>query len=228
MNKLKVGMLVFPEMTILDFTGPYDVFVRASCYNVLIIGADTSPFKVEGGMQMQAELAWGNCPQLDILFVPGGKGINPLMSDKKFISFLQRQAENAKYITSVCTGSLLLGAAGLLTGYRATTHWRSLELLERFGAQAVNQRVVVDRNRITGGGITAGIDFALSLTAMIGGETMAKTVQLILEYAPQPPFQSGSPDLAEPTILATAKEMTQALFDQRVAIIDLLEASGTA
>jgi cyclohexyl-isocyanide hydratase len=226
MNKLVVGMIVFPEMTILDFTGPYDVFVRASCYSVLIVGANTSPFKVEGGMQMQADLSWENCPQFDILFVPGGKGINPLLSDKNFLQFLQRQAQNAKYISSVCTGSLLLAAAGLLTGYKATTHWRSLELLERFGVQAVNERVVIDRNRITGGGITAGIDFALSLTALTGGHEMAKTVQLILEYAPQPPFQSGSPELAEPAIVASAKTMTQALFDQRVEIISKLKGNA--
>lgn len=222
MKKLKIGMIAFPQMTILDFAGPYEVFFRAPCFEVHIIGADTKPFKVEGGMCMQADLSYDDCAPMDIIFVPGGKGINPLMQDEKFMRFLKLQAGHAQYIASVCTGAVLLAAAGLLNGYKATTHWRSLELLHFFGAEAIDERVVIDRNRITGGGITAGIDFGLVLTALIGGEQMAKTIQLLLEYDPKPPFKSGSPKLAEPHILQTAKEITQSLFDDRVKIIQTI------
>lgn len=223
MKKLTIGMIIFPQMTLLDFAGPYDVFVRASCFNVHVIGADTQAFKTEGGLLIQADLRFDECPPLDIVFVPGGKGINPLMEDEQFLHFLRQQTEQAQYITSVCTGSVLLAAAGLLKGYKATTHWRSLELLRYFGAEAVNERVVIDGNRITGGGITAGIDFGLLVTAVIGGEDMAKTVQLLLEYDPRPPFQSASPSSAEASILQNAKEITQSLFDERIAIINRMQ-----
>ena len=212
-------MLLFPDLTILDFTGPYDVFIRASCFEVYIVSENTNLIKAEGGMSLKADYSFDDCPQADILFVPGGRGITPLLTNKTYHTFLQNQAAAAQYITSVCTGSLLLAAHGLLSGFKATTHWRSMELLRMFGVEAIEQRVVTDRNRITGGGITAGIDFGLTLTALIGGEDVAKIVQLLLEYNPIPPFSSGSPQTAEPHILKTGIEITQKLFDSRIKII---------
>ncbi|MDB5013675.1 MAG: ThiJ/PfpI protein, partial [Daejeonella sp.] len=202
-------MLLFPDLTLQDFVGPYDVFIRAECFEVYTVALNTKFIKAEGGLSVSADYSFEDCPSVDILFVPGGKGITPLLTDLRYIEFLTNKGKNAQYITGVCTGSLLLAAAGLLTGYRATTHWRSIVLLKMFGIDAVEERVVIDRSRITGGGITAGIDFGLVLTALIGGEDQAKLVQLILEYNPQPPFKSGSPADAEPHILEKAIEITQ-------------------
>ncbi|WP_423149313.1 DJ-1/PfpI family protein [Rubrolithibacter danxiaensis] len=219
MQKLKVGMIIFPELTLLDFIGPYDVFVRADCFEVLVISENKGMIPAEGGLNIQADLSFSDCPDFDILFVPGGRGINNCLTNDVFISFLKSKGNKCSYITSVCTGSLLLAAAGLLDGFRATTHWRSIELLKMFGVEAVEERVVTDRNRITGGGITAGIDFGLTLTALIAGEDVAKTVQLILEYSPAPPFNCGSAKTAETVILENAKSKTQLLFDTRKKLI---------
>lgn len=219
MQKLKIGMLLFPDLTIQDLVGPYEVFVRTDCFEVLIVSENTQPIRAEGGLTLRADLSLAECPPLDILFVPGGKGINPLLTSKAYLGFLRQQAENARYVTSVCTGSLLLAAAGLLAGYKATTHWRSLELLRMLGVETIEERVVIDRNRITGGGITAGLDFGLALTALICGEDMAKTVQLLLEYDPLPPFQAGSPKTAETHVLQKAIAITQASFEERIRII---------
>lgn len=212
-------MLLFPDLTILDFTGPYDVFVKAPCFEVIIIGETTELIRAEGGLLLQPEVPMDKCPQLDIIFVPGGKGINACLTNPVVLAFLQQQAVNAKYITSVCTGALVLAAAGLLDGYKATTHWRSLELLRMFGVDTVEERVVRDRNRITGGGVTAGIDFGLVLTALIGGEETAKIVQLQLEYNPAPPFRAGSPHTAGLPVLQKTKELTAHMVDTRKQII---------
>jgi cyclohexyl-isocyanide hydratase len=222
MEKSKIGMLLFPDITIQDFAGPYDVFIRADCFEVYIVSEQAGLISAEGGLSVKAELSFDDCPQFDIIFVPGGKGINPLLQNKTYIQFLQKQALGARFITSVCTGSLLLAASGLLTGYKATTHWRSGELLQMFGVEVTEERVVIDRNRITGGGVTSGLDFALTLTSLLGGDTMAKTVQLLLEYDPLPPFNSGSTGTAEPEILEKAREITQPLFDSRMRIISSL------
>lgn len=212
-------MLLFPELTILDFTGPYEVFVKAPCFDVLTVGATISPISAEGGLQLQPQLSIDDCPQLDVIFVPGGKGINHLLTDQAILQFLRNQAARAQYITSVCTGALVLAAAGLLDGYKATTHWRSLELLRMFGVDTIDDRVVKDRNRITGGGVTAGIDFGLTLTAIVGGEEMAKIVQLQLEYNPAPPFREGSPRTASLPVLQKARELTKPLLETRRSII---------
>ncbi|HEY8936640.1 MAG TPA: DJ-1/PfpI family protein [Cyclobacteriaceae bacterium] len=219
MDKLKIGMLLFPNLTVLDFTGPYEVFVRASCFEVYVVSENKKLVAAEGGLSLKPDFTFDDCPDVDILFVPGGKGITPLLTNKLYIDFLQKKAIKAKYITAVCTGSLLLAASKLLDGYKATTHWRSLELLQMFDVETIEQRVVVDRNRITGGGITAGLDFGLSLTALIGGDRMAKAIQLMLEYNPEPPFTSGNPKTAESDIFKIASEMTQSLFDERKEII---------
>ncbi|NLU96255.1 DJ-1/PfpI family protein [Chitinophaga sp. Ak27] len=229
MQKLKVGMLLFPDLTILDFTGPYDVFVKAPCFEVITIGENTASLRAEGGLTLQAEIAMADCPQLDIIFVPGGRGINALLTNTNVLQFLQQQAGKAKYFTSVCTGALVLAAAGLLNGYKATTHWRSLELLRMFGVETVEARVVRDGNRITGGGVTAGIDFGLVLTALVGGEEMARIIQLQLEYNPEPPFRAGSPHTAGLPVLQKAKELTQPMLEARKKIIrQLLQDRASA
>ena len=151
-------------------------------------------------------MTFADCPQLDVICVPGGRGTDDLLNDEEVLDFLRRQAEGAKYVTSVCTGSLALGAAGLLKGYRAATHWSAMEMLSQFGATPTKTRVCVDRNRITGGGVTAGIDFALTLVSILVDRATAEAVQLGLEYNPQPPFNSGSPETAPAEVLALVKE----------------------
>jgi cyclohexyl-isocyanide hydratase len=219
MKKYSIGMLLFPHVTLQDFAGPYDVFIRADCFDVYTVSENTNPMQCEGGLMLQAQYSFDDCPSIDILFVPGGWGITPLLTNATYISFLRAKSLHAEYITAVCTGSLLLAAAGLLSGYKATTHWRSISLLKMFDIDAVEERVVKDRNRITGGGITAGIDFGLQLTAWIAGEDIAKTIQLLLEYAPQPPFNSGNTKTAEAHTLQQATMITQQLFETRLVII---------
>lgn len=186
---------------------------------MLIIGETTGIIQAEGGLLLQPEVALANCPQLDVIFVPGGTGINALLTNTAILQFLRDQALKAKYITSVCTGALVLAAAGLLDGFKATTHWRSLELLRMFGVETLEERVVKDRSRITGGGVTAGIDFGLVLTALIGGDEAAKIVQLQLEYNPAPPFRAGSPHTAGLPVLQQAKELTAYILESRKKII---------
>jgi cyclohexyl-isocyanide hydratase len=151
-------------------------------------------------------ITFADCPQLDVICVPGGGGTDDMVNDEEMLEFLRKQAAGAKYITSVCTGSLVLGAAGLLRGYRAATHWTAMEFLSAFGAVPTRTRVCVDRNRITGGGVTAGIDFALTLVSLLVDRPTAELIQLRLEYNPAPPFNSGSPDTASPEILALMHE----------------------
>jgi cyclohexyl-isocyanide hydratase len=153
-----------------------------------------------------------DCPPLDILFVPGGLGQAAHMRDPEVLGFLRRHGASARYVTSVCAGSLLLGAAGLLEGYQATTHWAFVDVLPAFGARYVKRRVVVDRNRITGGGVTAGLDFGLRLIAEIAGEPVARALQLGLEYDPEPPFRSGHPDVADPALVSDLRRRFSGLL----------------
>ena len=196
-----IGMLIFPDMTQLDFTGPYEVFSRMPGCDVKVIAKSLQPVATQNGLKIVPDAALGDVPQVDLLFVPGGPGVGAVMEDREVLEFLRRQAQQARYVTSVCTGALALGAAGLLKGYRATTHWASLDLLPVFGAAARTDRVVIDRNRITGGGVTAGIDFALTVAAQVLGEKTAKAIQLGLEYNPTPPFNSGHPSTADADIV---------------------------
>ena len=198
---MNIGMLVFPDMTQLDFTGPYEVFVQVPKCEVKVIAKSLQPVAAKGGLKFLPDTTLADAPPLDLVFVPGGPGVNALMEDREVLEFLRRQAEKAKYVTSVCTGALVLGAAGLLKGYSATTHWASLGLLPVFGATALPDRVVTDRNRITGGGVTAGIDFALTVAAEVAGPEVAKRIQLLIEYNPAPPFACGHPSTAEPSIV---------------------------
>jgi cyclohexyl-isocyanide hydratase len=164
------------------------------------------PVPSDTALALMPTVSFADCPQLDVICVPGGMGADDMANDEEMLAFLRKQAEGAKYVTSVCTGSLVLGAAGLLKGYRATTHWSAIDFLAAFGAIPTRTRVCIDRNRITGGGVTAGIDFALTLVSELIDCSTAEAIQLRLEYNPKPPFNAGSPDTAPAEILALTKE----------------------
>jgi len=193
---LRCGMLVFPNLTQLDLTGPYEILCRMPGSKVSLIWKNLDPVRTEHGLTILPSATFETCGPLDLVLVPGGGGINPLLEDAETLAFLRRAAAGARYVVSVCTGALVLGAAGLLRGRRATTHWMSRDLLPAFGALPVAERVVVDGNVFTGGGVTAGIDVALSVAAEIYGRAAAEAIQLAVEYDPQPQFAAGSPERA--------------------------------
>ena len=203
---LQIGILVFPKVTQLDFTGPLQVFSSVPDAKVHLIWKRIEPVATDSVMMLSPTTTFADCPQLDVICVPGGMGTDDMVNDEEMLAFLRKQAEGARYVTSVCTGSLVLGAAGLLKGYRAATHWSAMEYLSAFGATPTKTRVCTDRNRVTGGGVTAGIDFALTLVSMLRDRKTAEAIQLRLEYNPAPPFNSGSPDTAPSDVLALINE----------------------
>ncbi|HWK95848.1 MAG TPA: DJ-1/PfpI family protein [Pseudolabrys sp.] len=211
----RIGMLIFPRLTQLDMTGPYEVLARLPDTKVELIARTLEPVTTDRGMQIVPTTTYDACPPLDIVMVPGGPGQQDLMEDEAALAFLRKQAKSAKYVTSVCTGSLVLGAAGLLKGKRATSHWAALEHLKPLGAIPVAEKVVVDGNVVTGAGVTSGIDFALSLAAILEGEALAREIQLQIEYDPAPPFDSGSPKTARPETLAALNAKLTKLNDER-------------
>ncbi|KJH60795.1 DJ-1/PfpI family protein [Pantoea agglomerans] len=219
MNRpLQIGLLLFPDVTQLDLTGPWEVFARTPGVECHLIWKDLQPVRSDRGLSILPTTTFADCPPLDVICVPGGPGQIALMSDDVTLNFLRQQAEQAKWVTSVCTGSLVLGAAGLLKGYCATSHWSSIDQLALLGAEPVSQRVVRDRNRISGAGVTSGIDFALTLVAEIAGDAVAKSVQLQMEYDPEPPFTSGSPHTASPQEVEQARaKMAEFLATRRAA-----------
>jgi cyclohexyl-isocyanide hydratase len=208
-------MLLYPGLTQLDLTGPFEVLHRIPGATVHLVWKTREPVRADSGLTITPTMALAECPPLDVVFVPGGAGQLALMSDAEILDFVARHGRAAKWVTSVCTGALLLGAAGLLDGYEAATHWAFMELLPLFGAKPVSRRVVVDRNRVTGGGVTAGIDFGLTLAAALAGEATAQAIQLGLEYNPSPPFQSGHPDVAAPALVAAVRAQLAPLLQQR-------------
>ena len=213
---LEIGMLLYPGLTLLDLIGPHTVFSWFA--NIHLVWKTTDLIRTDTGIGVTPNATFATCPsELDILFVPGGFGQQNLMADSEVLTFLAERGARAKYVTSVCSGSLLLGAAGLLKGYQATSHWAAREGLSAFGAEPVEARVVVDRNRITGGGVTAGIDFGLVVLAKMRGDDAAKFTQLAMEYDPEPPFNSGSPKTADPAIVQQALS-TMAAFLEKLAI----------
>lgn len=214
-----IGLFAFPNMTLLDFVGPYEVFCQLPDVTVHTVATALDPITVSGGLRIIPDTTITNCPPLDMVMVPGGIGVNDLMRNKAVLDFLRAQAQKVSYLTSVCTGAFVLGAAGLLKGYRATTHWLSLDLLHYFGANPAPDRVVIDRNRITGGGVTAGIDFALQVVAEIFGSDEAKRIQLYLEYNPSPPFQAGHPSIAPPELTKLLQQRGAAIHTQREALV---------
>jgi cyclohexyl-isocyanide hydratase len=211
----EIGFLLFPNLTQLDLTGPWEVFSSIPNTKTRLIWKDCNPVTASGGMQIIPNTNFAECPQLDLLCIPGGSGINELLTDQAVLDFIRGQARDARYITSVCTGSLVLGAAGLLHGKRAACHWMSRDMLGYFGAIPCEDRVVVDGNVITGGGITAGIDFALTVAADLYGEDVAQTAQLYIEYAPHPPFDAGTPAHASKHIVDLLLERSEPLLAER-------------
>ena len=217
---LQIGFLLFPQVQQLDLTGPYDVLASLPDVKVHLIWKDLMPITASTGLMLKPTVTFDDCPALDVICVPGGSGVGPLMEDEQTLAFIKAQAANARYVTSVCTGALVLGAAGLLQGKRATTHWAYHELLAPLGAIAVKDRVVRDGNLLTGGGITAGIDFAQTLAAELFDRDTAELVQLHLEYAPAPPFQAGSPETAPARVLEEARARAAASLQLRAQITE--------
>ena len=222
---LQIGFLVFPRVQQLDLTAPYEVFATLPGAEVHLVWKTREPLMSVTGLPLQATKTFADCPQLDVICVPGGYGINDLLRDEETLEFLRAQAKGARYVTSVCTGSLVLGAAGLLRGKRATTHWASQHFLASLGAIAVNERVVQDGNLITAGGVTAGIDFALVVAAELKGRAAAEAVQLQLEYNPAPPFSAGHPAAAPEAVLAQVREKLAPTVQARADIIAGLAAA---
>lgn len=216
-----IGLLAFPAMTQLDLAGPFEVFVRLPNTTVHVVAKTLDPVRTERGLVLAPTVSCADCPPLDVIVVPGGPGQQHLMNDEAVLDWLRLQGAQAKYVTSVCTGALVLGAAGLLQGYRATTHWLSLPLLALFGATPVDERVVVDGNRVTGGGITAGIDCGLRLAAILRGETVAQQIQLQMEYSPDPPFRSGAPGTAPRDVVNAVRRAGERLQRERLAACEL-------
>ena len=214
-----IGMLLFPRLTQLDLTGPYEVFARMPDTQVHLVSHSLEPVVSDYGLTIAPNSTFDDCPPLDVLFVPGGFGIADAIENQPTLDFLQQRAPAAKYVTSVCTGALVLGAAGLLAGYRATTHWMSLDLLPTVGAIPVAERTVIDRNRITGAGVTAGIDFGLVVAAQLFGADVARAIQLMMEYDPAPPFDSGSPRTASAALVSRITERCQKLQEDRKRLL---------
>ena len=216
-NPLQIGIVVFPKVTQLDFTGPLQVFSSVPDAKVHLIWKRIEPVPSDTALTVMPTTSFADCPQLDVICVPGGAGTDDMVIDQEMLNFLRAQSKTTKYVTSVCTGSLVLGAAGLLRGYKATTHWAAMGYLEGYGAQPTKTRVCIDRNRISGGGVTAGIDFALTVVSILVDRPTAEMIQLRLEYNPAPPFTSGSPDTAPPEVIARLRAMNPAGQERRRA-----------
>jgi cyclohexyl-isocyanide hydratase len=214
---LQIGSLLFEDIDQIDLTGPFEVLSRIPNSTYRIYGKTADAIRDLRGLRLTPDAALSDAPQLDVLHVPGGFGQEALMEDGEVLDWIARQAEGARCVFSVCTGALLCGAAGLLRGRRATTHWASLHLLPLFGATVVNERVVIDGNWIFAAGVTAGIDGALRLAAQLRGDDAAKAIQLYMAYAPEPPFDSGTPETAPSAILADARRSVATITAQREA-----------
>jgi len=210
-----IVLLLYPGLTQLDLTGPFEVFRRIPDTRVHLAWRTMDPVTSDSGMAILPTITLADCPPCEVLCVPGGPGQIDLMDDTELLGWLRAQAAQAQWITSVCTGSLLLGAAGLLQGYRAACHWMSRDQLALLGAQPTAERVVIDRNRITGGGVTAGIDFALQLAALLRDEDTARSIALQLEYDPSPPFGPGSPEASELALITAVKQKAKPMLARR-------------
>jgi cyclohexyl-isocyanide hydratase len=212
---VQISFLLFPQVTQLDLTGPAQVLSRLPDARLELVAKTLDPVPTDAGFPLLPGATFETAVRPEIVCVPGGFGVTDAMEDEATLAWLRKAADSAEWVTSVCTGALVLGAAGLLKGYRATTHWASHDYLESFGAIPIKERVVFDRNRVTGGGVTAGIDFGLALVAAIAGEEHARFVQLSLEYDPAPPFDSGAPDKADAKTLERYRAMIARLAADR-------------
>lgn len=213
---LHIGALIFPRMDQIDFTGPFEVLSQVPDSTFHVIGKTKDPIRDINGLILTPEETLAEAPQLDVLVVPGGYGQQNLMDDETVLSFIRRQAAGAEYVFSVCTGALVCGAAGLLRGVRSTTHWASFDLLPYFGAIPVDSRVVVDGRHVSAAGVTAGIDGALTVAALLRGDFVAQQIQLMIEYAPDPAFDSGTPRTAPPEVLKAAREKGREILAERL------------
>ena len=215
-SRLQIGMLLYPRLSALDIVGPHPFFAELSNSEVHLLWKNKDPVASSLGYSIVPTTSIKDCPRdLDVLFVPGGtSGTWALLDDEEILSFLADRGSRARYVTSVCTGSLVLGAAGLLKGYDATSHWKFRDLLPLFGAKPVEERVVTDRNRITGGGVTAGIDFGLVIASRLRGRQAAEILQLYNEYDPHPPFTAGTPALAPSATKAAVDKALAGAYDQ--------------
>lgn len=225
MAQFRIGLLAFPAMTQLDLTGPLQVFASLPGAEVRVIWKTLDPIQTHGGLRLIPDTTLADCPMLDVICVPGGSGVLDLMDDPEVLSFLRTQAEQARFVGSICTGALVLGAAGLLRGKKATTHWAWIDLLTPLGAIPTKGRVVRDGKFMTGGGVTAGIDFALTMVAELAGQDVAESIQLGIEYAPAPPFDSGNPETARPEILAAVRARMTSTRTEREARVAKVAAA---
>jgi cyclohexyl-isocyanide hydratase len=212
---LQIGSLLFEGLDQIDLTGPFEVLSRIPDSTHRIFGKTLEPVRDTRGLRLTPDALLADAPQLDVLHVPGGYGQEVLMNDQQVLSWIRNQARAARCIFSVCTGALICGAAGLLKGRQATTHWTALHLLPYFGATPVNERVVRDGNMVFAAGVTAGIDGALQVAADLRGDEVAQVIQLYMVYAPQPPFHSGTPETAPPAVLEIARRSARAITAQR-------------
>lgn len=215
----RFGILCFPAVQQLDLAGPYEVFASADGAEVHLVWKDLEPVRSSVGLWLKPDMRFADAPDFDVLCVPGGAGVNALLSDEETLAFVRDKAARARFVTSVCTGALVLGQAGLLKGRRATTHWNALDFLEHFGAVPVKERVVRDGSLITAGGVTSGIDFGLTVVAKLLGREEAETIQLSLEYAPEPPFGSGLPETASPAVVEAARSRMARSRKEREALL---------
>jgi cyclohexyl-isocyanide hydratase len=214
MNQLKIGFLIYPGVIQLDVMGAYQVLSFPPNTQVHLIWKTLSPVMSNEGLILTPTVTLESCPDLDVICVPGGgMGQVEIMRDGEILNFLKQQSTIVRYITSICTGSLILAAAGLLESYKATCHWAFRDQLAALGVDVVPDRVVVDRNRITGAGVTSGIDFGLTLLGLLCGEEVAKMTQLMMEYQPQPPFDAGTPEAAGEAIVQPLLELGQPLLE---------------
>ncbi len=214
---LQIGSLLFDGLDQIDLTGPFEIFSRIPNSTYRIYGLASEPVRDVCGLRLTADATLEEAPALDLLHVPGGFGQEALMDDARVLGWVRNQAAGARCVFSVCTGALICGAAGLLVGRNATTHWSAHHLLPHFGAIAVDERVVIDGNLITAAGVTAGIDGALRVAAMLRGDEVAQAIQLFIAYAPDPPFASGTPETAPPAVLAAARQSIEPITRQREA-----------
>ena len=214
---LHIGIVIFPRMDQIDFTGPFAVLARVPNAKLHVIGVQPGPLRDHLGLSLTPDVALADAPALDVLQVPGGPGQEAMMSHEPVLRWIRDHAAAGKPVFSVCTGALICGAAGILKGRRATTHWAAFDLLPYFGATAVRDRVVVDGNLVSAAGITAGIDGALRLASLLRGDAAAQRIQLDIQYAPEPPFHAGLPDTAPRDVLAAVTAKYQPLTEVRRA-----------
>lgn len=214
MNPLQIGFLIYPGVIQLDVMGAYQVLAFPPNTQVHLIWKTLSPVVSNEGLILTPTTTLAECPPLDVICVPGG-GIGQIevMQDAEILHFLKQQSITAQYVTSVCTGSLILAAAGLLQGYQAACHWAFRDQLAMLGVEVVRQRVVIDRNRVTGAGVTSGIDFGLTLLGLLCGEQIAKMTQLMMEYTPEPPFNAGTPETAGEDVVRSLMQVGKPLLD---------------